>query len=243
MATIETPTGQLFVDADYWKPEILVHGAVGTRTPAINGGNNGNNDNENNANNDIVGTVTPPPNSSDIVSFLYEQLNKTNATGYWRRSHGNPQPRNGAPNPNIIGMWRDLGFYGFTQNGTTDYIAWCAGFTYWCLMRCGYVIPKTASAKYIAQGNNAEKIGYAKVSLKDASPGDLCVWGYSHINIFVGWLDQVGGRMKCIGGNQTAKGGSKSLYNNNPSHSDVTLNIYNPGRLYNPNILYRPRKA
>lgn len=235
-----------WVDADHWRPSLIVFGRIPTNYSTndykvTNETYSGQPD----AIDDVTGEVNgsdgifiPPKNNGDHVQFAIDIANDSAKSGSWKRSHKGSM-RNGPPNPNLIQMWIDLGLKGATLGGTTDYLPWCAGFTYWCLMKSGYPIPSSAnvaSAKWIAQGG-WQKLGYERIPKDQAQTGDLCVWKWSHINILI---ENNNGKFKCVGGNQTSRNG-KSMYSNNPSTSDVTINNVNSSNLISPYV-YRPKK-
>ena len=145
--------------------------------------------------------------AGDIQAFLRKQLDTTASNGYWREMGQGGKPSN----PNITRIWADLG-YPTTGMWTSDQTAWCMGFVNWTLKQCGYRYVQTASAKEIA--NNPKKWNAVQVQPKDAQPGDIVLWNYSHVN-FVYTANN--GKLTFVGGNQSpSKGG------NNPNDGDVT---------------------
>jgi hypothetical protein len=143
--------------------------------------------------------------ASDIIPFLQKQLELTKANGYWRETG-----MKGAPsNPNILRIWKDLGRSEFKS----DQVAWCAGFQNWVLKQCGYRYVGDSLAKSIH--NNPAKWNAVKVDAKDAQPGDIAVWSFSHVN-FV--YQSVNGAFSFVGGNQAPKAAGK----NNPDDGDLT---------------------
>lgn len=143
----------------------------------------------------------------DIYLFLQKQLDLTKGSGYWRETGQNGKPSN----PNITRIWADLGYKGAMWE--SDQTAWCMGFVNWTLKQCGYRYVQTASAKEI--GANPQRWGATKVTPKEALPGDIVLWNYSHVN-FVYTADN--GKLTFVGGNQSpSKGG------NNPNDGDVTI--------------------
>ena len=146
--------------------------------------------------------------ASDIVPFLQKQLELTQANGYWRETG-----MRGAPsNANILRIWSDLGY---PKKGifVSDQTAWCAGFQNWVLKQCGYRYVQNTLAKSIY--NNPEKWNAVKVDAKDAQPGDIVVWSFSHVNFL---YQSINGKFSFVGGNQAPKAAGK----NNPDDGDVT---------------------
>jgi len=83
------------------------------------------------------------------------------------------------------------------MNHQTDEVPWCAAFTGWCLIMCGIAAPATSWA-----------LDYAKfgeeIDLKEAQPGDICVWkrsaGGGHVGFYMG---HGAGQVQVLGGNQS----------------------------------------
>lgn len=156
----------------------------------------------------------------DIVSTLDKRLAEA-AEGKWRETGQGGKESN----PNITGMWKDLGF---PDSGAwkSDQTPWCAGFVNSVLKESGYDYVQTASAKAIEQ--NPEKWNATRVNPADARPGDIAVWKQSHVN-FVYKND--GGKLSFVGGNQ-----SPQTSNRNPNDGDVTISYRNGTSANNPNI-------
>ena len=146
---------------------------------------------------------------SDIIPFLQQKLSEA-AQGKWRESGQGGHPSN----PNITGIWGDLGFPGATTSPwNTDQTAWCMGFVNYALKSSGYKWVPTAAAAAITQ--NPGRWGATQVPKEQAQPGDIAFWSYRHVN-FVYTADN--GKYSFVGGNQTPKGGS-----NNPDDGDITI--------------------
>jgi len=173
--------------------------------------------------------IAMPPSgatSGDIQEFLKKQLALAKE-GHWSEMGMNSSKSN----PNIIAMWKDLGFPQFTS----DQIAWCAGFVNWTLKQCNYRYVQTARAYDIR--DKTDKWKATKVT--DPQPGDIVVWSYSHVNFVYDVLDN--GNITCVGGNQ---GGGK-VSNNNPTGGLVTISYPNGISPKHKTIvgIYRPSKA
>lgn len=162
----------------------------------------------------------------DIVPYLTVILDEANR-GAWKEQGvgGNPS------NPNIIGIWRNLG-YPSSGMWLSDQTAWCMGFVNYVLKNTGYHYIQTARANDIQTRTAA--FHATPVSLAQAQPGDICLWSYSHVN-FV--YSIVNGKLTFVGGNQSDKAG------NNPSNGSVT-NSYPKGYTNNGTLIavFRPSK-
>ena len=155
-----------------------------------------------------VGSDTPIPansnaSASDIVPFLSKVLEEAKR-GMWRESGQGGR----ASNPNIVGIWRDLGI-GTTGCWATDQTAWCAGFVNFALKNSGYKYYQIAGARQTAAK-------FQQVPAAQVQPGDIALWSFSHVN-FV--YTRGGNKVTFVGGNQTPSSGK----NNNPSDGDVTI--------------------
>lgn len=141
-----------------------------------------------------------------LVSFLTNVLGEADR-GLWRETGqgGN------ASNPNITGIWSNLGF-GNANPWNTDQTAWCMGFVNFALKSSGNKFVKTASAAAITQ--NPAAWDAVQVPKDSAQPGDIAFWSYRHVN-FV--YSNNAGKYSFVGGNQSPKKGS-----NNPNDGDVT---------------------
>lgn len=164
--------------------------------------------------------------SSDVIGTgIIQVLNKilTEAdSGKWRETGQAGKPSN----PNIIGLWKNLGFPGGSP-WNTDQTAWCMGFVNFVLKASGNKYVKTASARAIT--TSPTKWNAIQVNKEDALPGDIAFWSYSHVN-FV--YSNTGGKFSFCGGNQTPKGLKGS---NNPNDGDVTISYPNGTSASNSN--------
>jgi hypothetical protein len=163
---------------------------------------------------DTTGMVDPEPpkkcengHEATVIKYLQKVLAEA-ATGAWRETgqHG------AASNPNIVGIWRSLGF---PDSGIwkSDQTAWCAGFVNLALKESGLPYLKEAGARnVIAKGTS---IGMQQVAITDMQPGDICLWSFNHVNFC---YTASGGRYSFVGGNQTPQGAGK----NNPDDGDIT---------------------
>jgi predicted chitinase len=181
--------------------------------------------------NGVKPNVPPPPKdsgkgqslksdaaSTDIQVFLQKQLELTAQNGYWKETGMGGKPSN----QNILRVWSDLGF---PNSGAwkSDQTAWCMGFVAWTLKQCGYRYFQTAGARAIR--DSTSKFGATKVDIKDAQPGDIVLWDFSHVN-FV--YTAKNGNLTFVGGNQGGK-----AKDNNPNSGDVTQSWpggWSPGR-------------
>ena len=149
-----------------------------------------------------------PPSSEaaagDIVPFLNKILEEAKR-GMWRESGQGGRPSN----PNITGIWKNLGI-GPGACWNTDQTAWCAGFVNFALKNSGYKYYQCAGARQTADLMKNE------VNPKDAQPGDMVLWPFSHVNFI---YTRQGNKVTFCGGNQTPSSGK----NNNPSDGDVTI--------------------
>jgi len=157
-----------------------------------------------------TGEITPPV-SSDLIAWLTARLEEAKQ-GQWTRM--SPPAGQGPPvspgNPNIIGIWKALGLSAFTSN---DQTAWCMGFVNFALKQNGYRWCPEASA--VAIQSNPSRWGASSIALDAGQPGDICYWGFHHVNFI---YTASGGKYTFVGGNQ----GGKSIGNNNPKSSVVS---------------------
>lgn len=169
--------------------------------------------------------------ATDIQAFLTKQL-ELDKEGYWCERAMKSKTIAGS-NPNIIGMWKDLGLL---SSVSSDQIPWCAIFVNWTLKQCNYRYVSTPTA--FAIHNNPEKWKATKVT-GDVLPGDVIVWTYSHVS-FV-YDVKPDGSFNCVGGNQ----GGKNPKDNDPTGGTVSKNYIKYIKPNHPNIkgIYRPSKA
>jgi|688.fasta_scaffold00231_21 hypothetical protein len=155
--------------------------------------------------------------ASDLAAWLEEQLSKTSSGGFWLETGMS----GGDSNPNIINIWKDLGF-GNRAPWNTDQTAWCMGFINYGLKQNGYRFVQTARAFDIR--DRLSDFGATQViNPSEARPGDIALWKYSHVS-FV--YKNNNGALSFVGGNQKSRssvGGSK----NNPSQGDVSISWQN----------------
>jgi len=191
------------------------------------------------------GIVPTSASASDIPAFLAKCLNdtQTNTPGTWRET-GMP-PGNGPSNPNIVGIWKNLGFPQ-TAYWQTDQTPWCMGFVNFTLKACGYRYVQEASARAIQA--NPGRWNATPIDLNSGQPGDIALWSFGHVNFVYtagGSTTGSGPPYTFVGGNQTPhpKAGQPQ---NNPDDGDVTIswpNGYKPpgnGTLVG---LWRPSKT
>lgn len=161
----------------------------------------------------IISTLT---SASSIVDFLTQTLEEANR-GLWRETGQG----GAASNPNITGIWSNLGYSGPPWN--SDQTAWCMGFVNFALKRSGYQYVQTASAAAITQ--NPGRWNAVQIPKDQAQPGDIAFWSYRHVN-FVYTANN--GRYSFVGGNQSPKA------SNNPNDGDVTQSWPNGTSPNNP---------
>jgi uncharacterized protein (TIGR02594 family) len=165
--------------------------------------------------------------TADQIPAFLTQLLQEAANDQW--------DENGA-NPNIIGIWSDLGF---PDNAywKTDSTPWCAGFANWVLKKTGYKFMQSARAYDFR--DKTSLYGGVPVPLSDGQPGDIVVWDYSHVN-FIYSVPSPGTYTFC-GGNQS----DRATTNNNPSGGTITNSWRNGWTRSNGRIsgIYRPVRA
>lgn len=163
---------------------------------------------------DTEGMVDPEPpkkcsdgHEATVVPFLKKILAEAN-NGVWRETGQRGKPSN----PNIIGIWKSLGF---PSSGiwASDQTAWCAGFVNFALKESGLPYLKEAGARNLVA--KAPSIGFKSVSVSEMQPGDIVLWSFSHVNFC---YTAQGGKYSFVGGNQTPQGAAK----NNPDDGSVT---------------------
>lgn len=152
--------------------------------------------------------------AKDLIPWLAARL-KESDRGLWAETGmgGNPS------NPNITGIWKNLGF-GTSSPWNTDQTAWCAGFVNFALKSCGYrYVP---SAKAYGIRDNPSKWGASEIAIDQGQPGDIVVWNFSHVAFIytAGGGGGIGPPYSFVGGNQS--GGETT--NNNPTKGNLTNN-------------------
>jgi hypothetical protein len=175
-----------------------------------------------------TGTISTSTSSASLVAFLQNVVSEA-SRGMWRETGQGGKPSN----PNITGIWSNLGF-GTASPWNTDQTAWCMGFVNYALKASGYKYVKTASAAAITQ--NPAAWGAVQVPKDQAQPGDIAFWNYRHVN-FVYTANA--GKYTFVGGNQSPKA------SNNPNDGDVTQSYPNgaPASLPTWVSCYRPTKT
>lgn len=172
-----------------------------------------------------AGILSTSTFTGGIVGYLTEILSQA-SRGMWRETGQS----GGTSNPNITGIWTNLG-YSSASPWNTDQTAWCMGFINFVLKNAGYRYVQTASAAAIT--TNPERWGAVQIPKNEAQPGDIAFWSYRHVN-FVYSLQN--GKYTFVGGNQSPRA------SNNPNDGDVTQS-YPGGTLpSNPNwvSVFRP---
>jgi uncharacterized Zn-binding protein involved in type VI secretion len=155
-------------------------------------------------------TRSPVPSAIDLIPWLTARLEEADR-GLWRESGQGGKPSN----PTILNVWRELGFTG-SSPWNTDQTAWCAGFVNYALKSCGYRwAPEASTAAF---QNNPKRWNAEVVSIKDAQPGDIVRWNFSHVSFIYQIVD---GKYSFVGGNQTPK--AVAGRNNNPDDGDLTV--------------------
>jgi uncharacterized protein (TIGR02594 family) len=140
-------------------------------------------------------------------------------------------------NPNIIGLWQELGFPS-SSYWQTDQTPWCAGFANWVLKKTGYRFMQSARAYDFRDKTSV--YGGVPVPLSDGQPGDIVVWNYSHVNFIYSVPSP--GVYTFVGGNQSDRA---SATNNNPSGGTITNSWPGGWRQTNGRIsgIFRPVRA
>lgn len=134
--------------------------------------------------------------TADISKWFDKQLYYA-SNGYWRETGfeltGFIQPSN----PNIIDLWRNLGF---TREFWTlsDQTNWAIAFVNFGLKQNGYRYVQTPNPKDIEI--RIDDYRFTRVKPEDAQPGDVVLWANDHVN-FV--YQNAGGRLTYIGGAQS----------------------------------------
>jgi len=190
---------------------------------------------------DDLGTTTPLVDESvasstagadQIPGFLSQVLAEAN-NNQWDETGD----RSSSSNPNIIGIWEELGF---PDNAywKTDQTPWCAGFANWVLKKTGYRYMQSARAYDFRDKTSV--YGGVPVPLTDGQPGDIVVWDYSHVNFI--YTSPSPGVYTFVGGNQSDKA---SATNNNPSGGTITNSWPGGWRQSNGRIsgIFRPVRA
>ena len=155
-----------------------------------------------------------------IPGFLSQVLAEANNNQWdelgFTPPRGDPRPAVVGKNPNILNIWRELGFPVSTDAyWRDDQTPWCAGFCNWVLKRTGYKYMQSARA-YDFRDKTSLYSGI-RVPLTDGQPGDIVVWNYSHVNFI--YTSPSPGTYTFVGGNQSDKA---SATNNNPSGGTIT---------------------
>lgn len=173
--------------------------------------------------------IASDPTASDIIPFLTSRLAEA-GHGSWRETGQGGR----ASNPNITGIWNNLGFPS-SSPWTTDQTAWCAGFVNYALKNSGYRYVQTASATLIT--TNPEKWNAKQIPKDKAQPGDIAYWSYGHVN-FVYTANN--GKYTFVGGNQTPTGGT-----NNPNDGDISISWAGGTTANNPHLvsIWRPSRS
>jgi hypothetical protein len=154
---------------------------------------------------------------SDLKSWLDEQLSKTNSDGYWLETG----MAGADSNPNILGIWKDLGF-GTKSPWNTDQTSWCMGFVNYGLKQNGYRYVQTARAFDVRDRLSDYRVTQI-LDPRQAQPGDIALWRYSHVS-FV--YSNNNGALSFVGGNQK-KRSSFGTPKINPSQGDVSISWQN----------------
>lgn len=151
----------------------------------------------------------------DIIPWLEARLVEADQ-GLWRETGQRGRPSN----PRIVNIWTELGF---PKSGPwlSDQTAWCAGFVNYALKNSGYRwAPEAGVAGF---KNKPSRWNAASVAIKDAQPGDIAIWNFSHVS-FIYQIED--GKYSFIGGNQTPK--AVAGRNNNPDDGDLTVSWGGP---------------
>jgi len=147
--------------------------------------------------------------AEQIPAFLSQLLSEA-ANNQWDETGD----RTSTSNPNIIGIWKELGFPK-TSYWQTDQTPWCAGFANWVLKRTGFRYMQSARAYDFRDKTSV--YGGVPIPLDQGLPGDIVVWNYSHVNFI--YSSPRPGVYTFVGGNQSDRA---SPTNNNPSGGTIT---------------------
>jgi len=172
-----------------------------------------------------------------IPGFLSQVLAEANNNQWdelgFTPPRGDARPAVVGKNPNILNIWRELGFPVSTDAyWQDDQTPWCAGFCNWVLKRTGYQYMQSARAYDFRDKTSV--YGGVPVPLSDGQPGDIVVWDYSHVNFI--YTVTSPGVYRFVGGNQS----DRATGNNNPSGGTITNN---GGRASRISGIFRPVRS
>jgi len=103
-------------------------------------------------------------------------------------------------NPNIVNLWKEIGYVGKSEEFTANHTAWCAVYISAILKRTGNKYIQTASSQ-------AYKNYGVEVKMEDIQIGDIVVFyrngassGFGHVGFYTG--EKTATRISVLGGNQ-----------------------------------------
>lgn len=131
-------------------------------------------------------------NKPNVLGFLNSCLSEA-GSGSWRETGQGGKPSN----PNIINMWKNIGFNGFTSDQTP----WCAGFACFAMKQSGLKWVRESGARNLVTklGSGSVDPNYKEVSISEMRPGDLVLWSSGHVNFC---YTANAGKYTFVGGNQ-----------------------------------------
>lgn len=135
---------------------------------------------------------------ADIQAWLTEQLTLAN-NGFWRETGLLIGVNRYAPsNPNILNLWKNLGFKNEFWT-STDQTPWAIAFINYALKQNGYRYVQTPSAEDLRLRSSEYR--FTQIGNKfDAQPGDIALWRGGHAN-FV--YENNNGTLSYVGGGQS----------------------------------------
>ena len=133
--------------------------------------------------------------SADITKWFEKQLLLA-ANGYWRESGVDLKSKRQPSNPNILSLWRNLGFMNEPWN-MSDQSNWAIAFVNLGLKQNGYRYFQTPNPKDVEI--RIVDYRFSRINPVDAQPGDVVLWNNDHVN-FV--YKNINGNLTYIGGSQ-----------------------------------------
>lgn len=142
--------------------------------------------------------------TADIQAWLTEQLTLAD-NGYWRETGLLIGANKYAPsNPNIVNLWKNLGFKNEFWT-STDQTPWAMAFINYGLKQNGYRYVQTPSSEDLRLRSSEYR--FIQISGKSAAqPGDIALWRGGHAN-FV--YENNNGTLRYVGGGQSPSAASR----------------------------------
>ena len=116
--------------------------------------------------------------AADISQWFEKQLQLA-AYGYWRESGVDLSGKRQPSNPNILNLWRNLGFMNEPWT-MSDQSNWAMAFVNFGLKQNGYRYVQTPNPKDVEL--RIADYRFNRVNPDDAKPGDVALWNNDHIN-------------------------------------------------------------